>query len=186
MPEAKCIVRQVGGDGQKETIEEVRAEETRSFDSVVARRNVGLRIVVGVVAFDLILLKIALEVSGQVLDQDGLTWAIRGIVTFAFITLSGMLIQIEHRNRDDRREYRNAIERVRAIRRGEDPAAIETPEESLRLTVRRSWATTWPLLGTLALTVAIWVMAGLLSHSRPASDFHPQPHETLTPQLQLP
>ena len=155
----------MGEEVARETVDEVRAEETRNFDSVVARRNVGLKIVVGMVAFDLIVLKLALEVSDQTADQDSLTWAIRAIAIFAFLTLAGMLAQIEHRNRDDRRAYRNAAERVRAIRQGEDPAKIKTPEESLWQTVRRSWATTWPLLGVLVLTVAIWVMAGLLSPS---------------------
>jgi hypothetical protein len=175
---------QMGEGARRETVEEVRAEETRSFDSVVARRNVGLRIVVGVVAFDLILLKIALEVSDQVVgDQGRLTWAIRAIAVFAFFALAGMLVQIEHRNRDDRREYRNAIERVRAIRDGEDPATIETPEEPFWHTVRRSWATTWPLLGTLVLTAAIWVMAGLITHS---PERRAGPADVVAPGTRLP
>ena len=173
----------VTGEERGATIEEVRAEETRSFDSVVARRNVGLRIVVGVVAFDLIILKIALEASDQVADQAGLVWAVRAIVAFAFLALAGMLIQIEHRNRDDRREYRNAIDRVKAIRRDENPAAIETPEESFAYSVRRSWATTWPLLGTLILTVAIWVIVGLLSTARNTST---RPLRSATHEVRLP
>lgn|GEM_PF-2804247 len=171
-------------EGRRETVAEVRAEETRSFDSVVARRNVGLRIVVGVVAFDLILLKLALEVADQVPDHAELAWSIRAIAAFAFLALAGMLVQIEQRNRDDRREYRNAIERVRAIRRGEDPGGIETPEEDFWHTVRRSWATTWPLLGAFALTVAIWVIAGLLPHAEP--DPRAPSHGAIAPGIQLP
>ncbi len=153
----------------------MRGEEARAYEAMVARRNVGLRIVVGVVAFDLLLLKIAVEAADRVDDQAGLTTAIRLIAVFAFLVLAGMLTQIEIRNRDDRLVYRNASERVRAIRSGSTPRAEEDLREGFWTSVSRSWATTWPLLGVLVLTIAIWSIAGLLVHS-PAAGL-PRPTE---------
>ncbi len=149
----------------REAVEDVRGEEARAYEAMVARRNVGLRIVVGVVAFDLLLLKIAVEAADRVDDQAGLTMAIRLIAVVAFLVLAGMLTQIEIRNRDDRLVYRNATERVRAIRRGSTPRTEEDLREGFWVSVGRSWATTWPLLGVLVLTIAIWSIAGLLAHS---------------------
>jgi hypothetical protein len=148
----------------REAVEEVRGEEGRAYEAMVARRNVGLRIVVGVVAFDLLLLKVAVEAADRVDDQAGLTMAIRLIAVCALIVLAGMLTQIERRNRDDRLVYRNATERVRAIRRGSTPRPVGDLREGFWTTVSRSWATTWPLLGVLVLTIAIWSIAGLLTH----------------------
>jgi hypothetical protein len=150
---------------REETFEEARAQASHHRGAMVERRNIGLRIVVGIVAFDLLVLKLALDAADQVSDQSELTWAIRGIAVFALIVLTGMLVQLEIRNRGDRQVYRAAERRMEAIRRGEDPAGIEAPEEALSYTVRQAWATTWPLLGVAVLTVAIFVMAGLLAHS---------------------
>jgi len=157
----------------REAIEEVRGEEARAYEAMIARRNVGLRIVVGVVAFDLLLLKIAVEAADRVEDQAGLTMAIRLIAIFALLVLAGMLIQIELRNRDDRLVYRHAGERVRAIRRGATARAEQDRKEGFWITVSRSWATTWPLLGVLVLTIAIWSIAGLLTHPSAAEEPRP-------------
>jgi hypothetical protein len=166
----------------RETIADVRGEETRAYEAMVARRNVGLRIVVGVVAFDLLLLKIAVEAADRVDDLAGLTMAIRLIAVCAFLVLAGMLTQIEIRNRDDRLVYRNASGRVQAIRRGSSPHAEADLREGFWTSVGRSWATTWPLPGVLVLTIAIWSVAGLLVPSDGAEEPRPA---AAAPGLQL-
>jgi hypothetical protein len=131
---------------------------------MVERRNIGLKIVVGIVAFDLLILKLGLDAAEQVSDYQELTWALRLVAVFAFVILAGMLVQLEIRNREDRRLYRAAERRMDALRRGEDASAIEPLDESTWHTVRQSWITTWPLLGMLGLTIAIWWIASLLTH----------------------
>jgi hypothetical protein len=151
--------------GREETFEEARAQAAHHRGAMVERRNIGLRIVVGIVAFDLIVLKLALDASDRVSDQSELTWSIRLIAVFALVILAGMLAQLEIRNRGDRQLYRAAERRMEAIRLGEDLTKVKPVEESWPYTVRQAWATTWPLLGMLVLTIAIWWMAGLLAHS---------------------
>ncbi len=130
---------------------------------MVERRNIGLRIVVGVVAFDLIILKLALDATDSIEDQSELAWAIRLIAVGAFVVLAGMLLQLEGRNRRDRMVYRAAELRADAIRMGK-PLPNEAPEEeTIWFSIRQSWATTWTLGGVLVLTIAIWWLAGLLT-----------------------
>ena len=134
---------------------------------MIARRNIGLRIVVGVVGFDLLMLKLALEASDKVSDQTELAWAVRIAAVGAFVVLAGMLIQIESKNRIDRGIYRAAARRAEEIRKGHAPPAIDSEPESLRYTVKQAWATTWPLIGVLALTITICWTAALFSDPQP-------------------
>src|SRR3954454_12884455 len=152
-----------GQDGA--TFKDAFEQATHHHNAMVERRNIGLRIVVGVVAFDLIVLKLALEAADKVTDQTELAWAIRLIAAVAFAVLAGMLLQIETRNRDDRAVYRAATDRAEKIRQGKPMPAQTLPTESFWLTVSRSWATSWTLGGVLVLTIAIWWMAGLLAQN---------------------
>jgi len=158
-----------GQDGA--TFKDAFEQAAHHHHAMVERRNIGLRIVVGVVAFDLIVLKLALEAADKVSDQGELAWAIRLIAAVAFAVLAEMLLQIEGRNRDDRAIYSAATERAEKIRQGKPPPVEAPPAESFWLTVSRSWATSWTLGGVLVLTIAIWWMAGLLAeaHDDPTS-----------------
>jgi hypothetical protein len=108
-----------GQDGA--TFKDAFAQAAHHHNAMVERRNIGLRIVVGVVAFDLIVLKLALEAADNVNDHAELAWAIRLIAAGAFVVLAGMLLQIEIRNRDDRAIYTTATTRAERIRLGEPP-----------------------------------------------------------------
>jgi len=143
-----------------ETFDEALAQAAHHRNAMVERRNIGLRVVVGIVAFDLVILRYALDSTGDISDQSELTWALRMIATVAFVVLTGMLCQLEIRNRSDRILYKDAEHRAEKIRRGEPPMH-EPKTESLIFTIRQSWATTWPLAGVLSLTIAIWWLAGL-------------------------
>jgi hypothetical protein len=139
---------------------------------MVERRNIGLRIVVGIVAFDLIVLKLAVDAADQVSDHSQLAWAVRLIAVGAFVVLAGMLFQLEVRNRADRTVYRDAEQRVEAMQWNPERPHAPPLEESLWFTLRQSWATTWTLAGVLVLTVAMWWMAGLLT-DQPQADGAP-------------
>jgi hypothetical protein len=148
-----------------ETFQDALAQAAHHRSSMVERRNIGLRIVVGVVAFDVIVLKLALDAADNVGSHSQLAWATRLIAVGAFVVLAGMLLQLEGRNRRDREVYRAAELRAEAIRAGKPLSNISWPEESFWFTVQQSWATTWPLAGLFILTVAIWWLAGLLAHA---------------------
>lgn len=128
---------------------------------MVERRNIGLKIVIGIVTFDLLLLKFGLDAGDQVSDDSELTWALRLVAVVAFLVMAGMLFQLERSNRRDRIRYRHAEARAEKIRLGEAPPR-EARSETLWYSIRQSWATTWPLGGVFFLTVAIWWLAGLI------------------------
>jgi len=157
------------GTTVEETAEEARAQAIYHQSAMVERRNIGLRIVVGIVGFDLLVLKLALDASESVTDHSELAWAVRAVAAGAFAVLTGMLIQIESRNRTDRKIYIAASSRADAIRKGGSTVGMnaEDVKESLWKTVKNSWATTWTLLGVLFLTVTICLTAPLFSDHRP-------------------
>jgi hypothetical protein len=129
--------------------------------AMVDRRAIGLKIVVGVVGFDLVLIKLAIEAASHVTDAQELAWIVRLIATGAFVVLGGMLYQLEVRSLQDRKVYWESERRAEAIRTGDDIAKVrfqETPWGN----VKTAWASTWPLGGIFVLTAAIWVFAGLL------------------------
>jgi hypothetical protein len=130
---------------------------------MVERRNIGLKIVVGLVTFDLLFVKFAVDASQAVSHPGQLTWIIRAVATGAFITLAGMLTQIEIRSARDRRIYRACERRIEALQLGTDPSQISQRVDPWFIIVRDSWATTWPLAGFLLLTAAIWWLAGILT-----------------------
>jgi hypothetical protein len=146
-----------------QSFERTLAHAAHRRGAMVERRNIGLRIVVGIVAFDLIVLKLAVDAASRVSDHGQLAWAVRLISVGAFVVLAGMLFQLEVRNRADRTVYRDAERRVETMQW--DPGRPPAPpqEESLWFTLRQSWATTWTLAGVLVLTIAMWWMAGLLT-----------------------
>jgi hypothetical protein len=153
-----------------QTFERTLAHAAHRRGAMVERRNIGLRIVVGIVAFDLIVLKLAVDAAGQVSDHEQLAWIVRLIGVGAFVVLTGMLIQLEIRNRGDRSVYRDAEKRIEELQWDPGRAPERPREESIWSTVRQSWATTWTLGGVLVLTIAMWWMAGLLT------DQNPRPH----------
>jgi hypothetical protein len=132
-----------------QSFERTLAHAAHRRGAMVERRNIGLRIVVGIVAFDLIVLKLAVDAASRVSDHGQLAWAVRLISVGAFVVLAGMLFQLE----------------VRVETMQWDPGRPPAPpqEESLWFTLRQSWATTWTLAGVLVLTIAMWWMAGLLT-----------------------
>jgi hypothetical protein len=130
--------------------------------AMVDRRAIGLKIVVGVVGFDLVVMKLAIDAAGHVADHDGLAWVVRLIATVALIVVAGMLFQLEVRSRRDRILYWASERRAEAIQTGADPAGVVSSGETRWDAVRNSWATTWPLAGVFGLTVAMWLLAGLL------------------------
>jgi hypothetical protein len=124
------------------------------------RRDIGLRIVVGIVSLDLLIVKFAIDASAHVTGVHRLAWAIRFITGGACVVLAGMLCQIEARNRRNRIAYINAEIQARPPRAGTPDE--ETYDESVWFSVWQSWASTWPFLGALGLTGAVWVVVGLL------------------------
>jgi hypothetical protein len=157
------------GEGAEggQSFENALAQAAHHRSAMVERRNIGLRIVVGVVTFDVIVLKLALDATDSVSDHSELAWAIRLIAAGAFVVLAGMLLQLEGRNRRDRVVYRAAEQRADAIRLGKPASQAQPEEESIWYTIRQSWATTWTLGGVFILTIAIWWLAGLLTHQHP-------------------
>jgi hypothetical protein len=93
------------------------------------RRHVGLRVTIGIVGFDLLAIKLALDSVEHVSNLSTLTTVVR-IIIVSFITVSawvamtGMLFQIELRNRLDRAKYRWAQERAIALRTGATPPSV--------------------------------------------------------------
>jgi hypothetical protein len=144
-----------------QTFEEALAQARHHQSKMVERRNVGLKIVIGIVTFDLLLLKFGLDAHDKVSDPSELGWAMRLVAVVAFMVMAGMLTQVELSNRRDRIRYRHAEARAEKIRLGEAPPR-DARSESAWYSVRQSWATTWPLAGVLFLTVAIWWLAGLV------------------------
>jgi hypothetical protein len=130
--------------------------------SMVERRNIGLKIVVGVVTFDLVILKVALDATKNVTDVGQLAWLVRVVVVAVLIITAGMLLQIEVRSRADRAAARTAEARADALLMGTEPSRVRTSEESLFTSVRHSWATTWPIAGLLVFTVVIWFVVAIL------------------------
>jgi hypothetical protein len=144
-----------------ETFSEALAQAHHHQTKMVERRNVGLKIVIGIVTFDLLLMKFGLDAGSKVSDHSELAWAIRFIAVAAFVVMAGMLIQIELSNRRDRIRYRHAEARAEKIRLGAAPPR-QARAETIGFSIRQSWATTWPLAGVLCLTMAIWWLAGLI------------------------
>jgi hypothetical protein len=149
---------------QGETRAEARADARHHQDNMIARRNVGLKVIIGIVTFDLLILKFGFDAGGDVTDVSELTWAIRVVSAMAFVVLMGMLIQIEVSNHRDRIRYRYADARAKKMQMGQAPPP-KAKQETFWASVGRSWATTWPLLGVLCLTAAIWWLAGLIAPS---------------------
>jgi hypothetical protein len=131
-------------------------------NAIVERRNIGLRILVGVVTFDLLFMKLALDAADRVQNVGQLAWTVRLAAIGALLTLAAMLYQIEVRSRRDRTACRTAEERARCLFEERDPLEIPAHSETYWGSWRQSWATTWPMLGMLFLTVAIWWLAGLM------------------------
>jgi hypothetical protein len=124
------------------------------------RRDIGLRVVVGIVSLELLVVKFAIDAAPHVTDVHRLAWAIRFVTGGACVVLAGMLCQIEARNRRNRITYINAEMQDRPTQPG--VPAEEPYDESFWFSVWQSWASTWPFLGVLGLTGAIWVVVGLL------------------------
>jgi hypothetical protein len=126
-----------------------------------SRRDIGFRVAIGIVGFDLLAVKLALDSADHVTSLHQLTWVIRIITVSSFIALSGMLFQIEVRNRLDRAKYtwaeltREAMDSV-----GAPPAGYVL--DSLGKTIRNSWAATWTVAGAAGLTIAFWWLAALV------------------------
>lgn len=148
---------------RSESFDEALAQASHHRRSMVERRNIGLKIVVGVVGFDLVVMKFAVDAADSVSDPSELAWAIRLVAIAAFAVLAGMLTQLEIRNRSDRSLYRAAELRAERIRLGQPPIQTDPEPESVPYTIKHSWATTWPLAGVLMLTVAICWLAGILT-----------------------
>jgi hypothetical protein len=140
----------------------VLAQAGHHRDATTERRTVGLKIVVGIVGFDLAVTKLAIDAASHVKNIQELAWSLRGIAVVALVVVTGMLCQIELRSRHDRQIYVGAERRAEAIQAGCDPGAINQPIDSLPKTFANAWATTWPLLGIAALTAAMCVLAGSL------------------------
>jgi hypothetical protein len=145
-----------------EQIERELASAAHHRASMVDRRGTGLRIIVGVVSFDLVLMKLATDAASHVTDHHRLGTIVRVAVAAAYIVMAGMLIQLETRSRRDRQSYWWCERRADAIRRGEDPDSIPLMVETRWQVVRNSWATTWALGGVAALAGSIWLFAGIL------------------------
>jgi hypothetical protein len=130
------------------------------------RRDVGLRVTIGIVGFDLLAIKLAFDSVEHVSNLSAMTAVVRIITISAWVAMTGLLIQIELRNRLDRAKYRWAEDRAIALRTGATPPAIPVNDSFWR-TIRASWAGTWPVLGGIGLTVALWWLAGLIDVSVP-------------------
>jgi hypothetical protein len=152
-------------DGKTAQAEEYLRNAAHHRSSMVERRNVGLKIVVGVVSFDLVILKIALDSTKNVRDVGQMAWLVRVVVVAVFVTTAGMLYQIEVRSRADRAAARTAESRADALLTGTEPSRVPSSVENLAASVRHSWATTWPIAGMLVFTVVIWQVASILGVS---------------------
>jgi hypothetical protein len=130
------------------------------------RRDVGLRVTIGIVGFDLLAIKLALDSVEHVSNLSALTAVVRIITLSAWVAMTGMLFQIELRNRIDRAKYKWAEEWAIALRTGATPQPVPVNDSFWR-TIRNSWAGTWPVLGGIGLTIAIWWLAGLIDVSVP-------------------
>ena len=119
-----------------------------------------------IVGFDLLAIKLAFDSVEHVSNLSAMTAVVRIITISAWVAMTGMLIQIELRNRLDRAKYRWAEDRAIALRTGATPPAIPVNDSFWR-TIRASWAGTWPVLGGIGLTVALWCLAGLIDVSVP-------------------
>ena len=149
--------------GESRSVEAELAYAAHHRDAMVDRRAIGLKIVVAVVGFDLVVMKLAIDAADNVTNHQELAWIVRLIAVGAFVVLAGMLTQLEIRSRRDRMVYWACQLRAEAIREGRDPANVTPAAETPLKTVRNSWASTWPLLGVFGLTVAICWLAGLLA-----------------------
>jgi hypothetical protein len=129
---------------------------------MVDRRAVGLKILVGVISFDLVVIKLGIDASAHVRNRSELAWIVRLVASTSFLVVAGMLFQLETRSRRGRALYWAAELRAEAIRRGHDPSVVATADETFAESIKNSWATTWPLAGLLGLTVAMWLLAGIL------------------------
>ena len=124
------------------------------------RRDLGLRAFVAFAVFDLAVIKLAADSVTKVHSVTQLGWILRLISVGSFVSLCGMLFQIEVRNRGNRSEYIDTEIVIKALKNG-DPLSPRY-SESLPTTVRNSWATTWPLASATVLTAASWWCAGVL------------------------
>jgi hypothetical protein len=144
------------------TFEQELAQAEHHRQAMVSRRNIGLRIGVGITGFDLVLLKLAIDASAHVEDHDALAWTVRGVVIAALAITAGMLIQLEIRNHRDRLLYIAAENRAEALRKKGSADDVVAPTESIPKAVRNAWATTWPLMGLTGLTIGIFALVSLL------------------------
>ncbi|MFD9412430.1 hypothetical protein ACFWBN_36230 [Streptomyces sp. NPDC059989] len=128
------------------------------------RRKIGLQVAVGAITFDLLMMKLALDAVDRVKDVQQLGWILRIAAIAAFLGSVGMLAQIEARSKKDRTRYDTAAAKAEAIREGNQlPAAVT---EDFWKSFWRSWATTWPLLGVLGLTISVCWFAALLKATK--------------------
>lgn len=122
------------------------------------RRNIGLRIYFGYVVFNLFLLRGSTEVVPHMksLLLLRVLVAMAGFISLAIV--GGMLRQIELSNRRDRQAYRWYHESALELARGHEPPP-EPAVESWWESIQKSWASTWPLLGGILLSVVVLLFA---------------------------
>lgn len=143
------------------TVEDILKHAAHHRAAMAERRTIGLKIIVGIVGFDLLIMKLATDMTKNVASHTQLAWIVRLILIGAFVVVAGMLIQLEVRNSRDRGLYLLAEHRAEAIHGGRPLTDVRYIAESPWRAVRQSWATTWPLGGILCLTIGLCWMAGL-------------------------
>src|SRR5512138_1423909 len=107
--------------GKVAQAEEYLRNAAHHRSSMVERRNIGLKIVVGVVSFDLVILKVALDSAKNVTNVNELASLVRLVVVAVFVITAGMLFQIEVRSRADRSAAKTAETRADALLMGTEP-----------------------------------------------------------------
>lgn len=86
-------------------------------------------------------------------------WLLRTTSVILFLLFAGCVLQIEHKNANDREKYRRYEVELNSRAAGLVPLYRE---ETRREKILNSWAGTWSMLVGLSLTVANCVFMGFL------------------------
>ena len=135
------------------------------FNRMNQRRSLQLQIFTGYITLTLIFLKGAFDALSSQFSSDFIRLVLQITLVSFYICLIGFLVQIESQNRHDRMRYHNLADVIYNHLQRKSTSYTEGTGESLIYSIGHSWATTWPLIFGLILTVAGVILIQQIPHN---------------------
>jgi hypothetical protein len=132
---------------------------------MIERRAVGFKAFVGLITFDLVVMRGSEDAIQHVSSPNVIRFALGGAAVAGFLTLFLMLSQIEEHNAIDRGKYnavRNELDRILFLTSENDKQPKASGLRGKWQTLTLKWAYTGPLFGSLVLTAGMLAFAWTL------------------------